>query len=160
MKYRMGQPARMFFAGLVLFLFCWTDLFAQRPSPGFGIGFQVGTPTGLSMQFYKAHGITTDLLFAYDWQRFFFFNIHGLWNVHLDRAERFHFYYGPGGFIGIRDNKPEGVRDDVVAGVSGNFGLNLVLGRVEFFGQATPRLALTPGTGFDMGGGIGMRFFF
>ena len=77
-----------------------------------------------------------------------------------DLAEHVHFYYGSGGFIGIRDNKPEGVRDDVVAGGGGNFRLNLVRGRVEFFGQATPRLALTPGTGFDMGGCIGMRFFF
>jgi hypothetical protein len=145
---------------LTLFFFFLNSISAQRPSPSFGLGFQAGDPTGLSLQFYKDRGVTTDILLAYDLNDFFFINIHGLWNVHLDRSGHFHFFYGPGGFIGIRDNKPEGVRDDVVAGISGNFGLNFVINRVEFFGQATPRFALTPGTRFEMGGGVGMRFFF
>lgn len=155
-----GKRSRILFIALTLVLFCFSDLLAQRPSPGFGIGFQVGNPTGLSMQFYKERGMTTDILVAYNLKDFFFLNIHGLWNVHLDQAERFHFYYGPGGFVGIRSHKPENRKDDVEAGISGNFGLNYVVKRIEFFGQATPRLALTPGTNFNMGGGVGMRFFF
>lgn len=145
---------------IIIFLCAYSNLMAQRPSPSFGIGFQAGNPTGLSMQFYKNRGVTTDILLAYDLNDFFFVNIHGLWNTHLDRGEHFHFYYGPGGFIGVRDYKPEGQRNDVVAGISGNFGLNLVISRLEFFGQVTPRFTLTPGTQYYTGGGIGMRFFF
>lgn len=155
-----GKPWRIFFIGLALIFFCCSDILAQRPSPGFGIGFQVGNPTGLSMQFYKEGGMTTDILLAYNLQDFLFLNIHGLWDVHLDQAERFHFYYGPGAFVGIRNYKTESRKNDVEAGISGNFGFNFVVRRIEFFAQATPRLALTPGTNFDMGGGIGMRFFF
>lgn len=150
----------LYFTGLILFLLAFTPLQAQRPSPSFGIGFQAGNPTGLSMQFYKNRGITTDILLAYNWEDFFFLNIHGLWSTHLDRGQHFHFFYGPGGFVGIRDYKPETRKDAVEAGISGNFGLNFVVERIELFGQVTPRLTVTPGTNFDWGGGIGMRFFF
>lgn len=135
---------------------------AQRPSPSVGIGFQVGAPTGLNLQFYRAGGMSTDLLFAWDLHNFFFVNIHGLWDHHLDRADRVHFYYGPGLFLGIHDRKyrEEFGDNNPVFGVSGNFGLNVVFGRAELFGQLTPRLAVTPGTDFDLGGGAGLRFFF
>ncbi len=147
---------------LVLALFFSTigNQYAQRPSPSVGIGFQAGNPTGLSLQFYKAHGITTDILFAYHFDNFFFLNVHGLWNTHLDSGEHFHLYYGPGAFVGIRTYKPEAIHDDVAAGLSANFGLNLVVSRVEFFGQVTPRLEVTPATDLDIGGGVGLRFFF
>ncbi len=155
-----SKPTYLYFIGLLFFLLSYSQLHAQRPSPSFGIGFQAGDPTGLSMQFYKNHGVTTDILLAYNWEDFFFLNVHGLWNVHLDSHERFHFFYGPGAFVGERDYQSEGRDDDVEAGVSGNFGLNFVLHRVELFGQVTPRLALTPGTNFEWGGGLGLRFFF
>ena len=146
--------------GLAFFYCFITSVHAQRPSPSFGIGFQAGNPTGLSLQFYRDHGVTTDILLAYDLNNFFFLNIHGLWNTHLDPHGHFHLYYGPGGFVGVRDYQPEGLPDDVVAGISGNFGLNFVISRIEFFGQVTPRLELTPATHYHTGGGVGMRFFF
>ena len=155
-----GKLWKICLPGLFFFYFASAIMYAQRPSPGFGIGFQAGNPTGLSLQFYKDRGVTTDILIAYNLDNFLFLNIHGLWNTHLDRSGHFHFYYGPGGFIGIRDNRPENQRDDVVAGISGNFGLSLVVSRIEFFGQVTPRFDLTPGTRFHTGGGLGMRFFF
>lgn len=159
-NYDNGAPKRTLFIGFTVLLFYVSNLSAQRPSPSFGIGFQAGNPTGLSMQFYKAGGVSTDILLAYNLEDFFFLNIHGLWDVHLDRTGHFHFFYGPGGFVGIRDYQSEGLKDEVVAGVSGEIGLNLVLQRIELFGQVTPRLALTPGTYYNTGGGIGMRFFF
>lgn len=159
-KYCLQRNNKYLFIAITFVLLAITPLAAQRPSPSFGIGFQAGNPTGLSMQFYKSHGVTTDILLAYNLRDFFFMNIHGLWNIHLDPGEHFHFYYGPGGFIGIRDHQPEDRTDEVVAGFSGNFGLNFVISRVEFFGQVTPRLSVTPFTKFYGGGGVGMRFFF
>lgn len=133
---------------------------AQRPDKAFGIGFQVGSPTALALQFYKAKGMSTDILLAYNLKDFLFVNIHGLWNTHLDQNGQWYLFYGPGGFVGIRDRRSSDSRyDKVEAGISGNFGLNFVAGRVEFFGQLTPRLAFTPGTNFDLGGGVGLRFY-
>ena len=146
--------------GLILNFLLLNGLYAQRPSPSVGIGFQAGNPTGLSLQFYKNYGMSTDILIAYNLDDFIFLNVHGLWNAHLDRGGHFHLFYGPGGFIGIRDRSPEGRQDDVAAGFSANFGLNFVVSRVEFFGQFTPRLELTPATNFHTGGGVGLRFYF
>lgn len=143
----------------VLFLFFLADANAQRPSSSVGIGFQAGNPTGLSIQFYKEHGVSTDILFAHNFNRYSFLNIHGLWNTHLDNRGVMHLFYGPGGFVGVYNN-PEGQKDYVTAGISGNFGLNLVVSRVEFFGQVTPRLELINATNFDWGYGAGIRFFF
>lgn len=143
----------------VLFLSSINSPFAQRPSPSLGIGFQAGNPTGLSLQWYKNSGVTTDILLAYDLDRFYFVNIHGLWNVHLDDAQHLHFYYGPGAFIGVRRNKVDARNDDVALGLSGNLGLSLVFSRIEFFGQFTPRLELIEATKFTPGGGVGIRFF-
>ena len=134
--------------------------YAQRPSPSVGIGFQAGDPTGLSLQFYRNHGMSTDILFAYHFDHFFFLNIHGLWNTHLDDSGHFHFFYGPGGFIGVRTFRSELRDDEVAAGISGNLGLSLVLSRLELFGQVTPRLEVTPNTDLNIGGGVGMRFYF
>ncbi len=148
---------------LLCAFFCASNAsMAQRPSPSVGIGFQAGSPTGLNLQFYKAGGMSTDLLFAWNLDNFFFVNVHGLWDHHLDPQQRFHVYYGPGLFLGIHDRK---YREDIgnnnpVFGVSGDFGLNFVFGRAELFGQVTPRLALTPGTDLYLGGGAGLRFFF
>ncbi len=143
----------------ILFLSSVSTPFAQRPSPSLGIGFQAGNPTGLSLQWYKNHGITTDILLAYDLDRFYFVNIHGLWNVHLDQGQHFHFYYGPGAFAGVRRHEFDARKDVVAMGLSGNLGLGLVFSRVEFFGQFTPRLELLKTTHFTPGGGLGIRFF-
>lgn len=146
---------------LIICLFLCRATQAQRPDHAFGIGFQAGNPTGLALQFYKAHGVSTDILIAYNLKDFLFVNIHGLWNTHLDQKGLWHLFYGPGGFVGIRDQNLSDKRyDKVEAGISGDFGVNAVAGRVEFFGQLTPRLSLTPATNFNLGGGVGMRFFF
>lgn len=146
------------------FLFCLSfslSAQAQRPDKAFGIGFQAGNPTGLAMQFYRAHGVSTDILLAYNLENFLFLNVHGLWDTHLDQQEHWHLFYGPGGFIGIRDIDSSDARDDEFeAGISGDLGLNFVAGRVELFGQVTPRLSLIPSTELEFGGGVGMRFYF
>ncbi len=150
---------KLWFLVAVLFLSSINSPFAQRPSPSLGIGFQAGNPTGLSLQWYKNHGVTTDILLAYDLDRFYFLNIHGLWDVHLDQGQHLHFYYGPGAFVGVRRHEFDSRRDVAALGLSGNLGLGLVVSRVEFFGQFTPRLELIKTTRFTPGGGLGIRFF-
>ena len=160
MIYGSGKCVKICLFTLTFFLSYLQVQNAQRPSPSVGIGFQAGVPSGLSLQFYKSQGMSTDLLFAYDFNNFFFMNIHGLWNTHLDNGGHFHVFYGPGAFIGIQRLRSEFLNDEVSAGVSGNFGINLVISRLELFAQVTPRLEVTPGTHLNYGGGVGLRFFF
>ncbi|MCB0527124.1 MAG: hypothetical protein H6575_18470 [Lewinellaceae bacterium] len=128
-----------------------------------GIGFQVGDPTGLNLHFRNSSGgMRPDILFAWDIsegdRNFFFVNVHGLWFNRLSASAPFNFYYGPGGFVGVRKRKRENDSDTVV-GFSGNFGLNYEFSRLDLFVQITPRLSIVPETAFDVGGGLGLRFF-
>lgn len=122
------------------------------------IGFQVGDPTGLSIQFQSSGGrMTPDLLVAYDFDDYFFANLHGLWFSSLDHTGRFAFYYGPGLFVATRPGWKD-YKDRTRLGFSGNFGLRLRFSRVELFAQVIPRLGILPSTGFGAGSGVGLRF--
>jgi hypothetical protein len=90
---------------------------------------------------------------------FFYVNARGLFEQHLNSRQNVHFFYGPGGFIGVRDRGRD-EDDDVVAGVSGTVGLGALFGRFELYGQPTPLLAVTPSTDGDAGSGLGFRFYF
>jgi len=122
-----------------------TSSHAQRRSGQVGIGLQAGQPTSL------------DFLAAWDLNDFFFLNVHGLKDASLNREHTVHFFYGPGAFIGIRNISEN--NDDVELGVSGSFGLDFIVGSLEFYIQATPRLTVIDATNFDMGGGFGVRIY-
>lgn len=132
-------------------------LFGQRGAGDVGIGVHVGQPTGLSLKVYNP-GTSVDFLAAWDLDDFFFLNIHAIYDTPLNDAHTVHFYYGPGGYIGIHDRSGD-AEDDVELGVSGNFGLDFMLDRFEIFVQATPRLSLVKTTEFDIGGGVGFRVY-
>ncbi|MBK8196017.1 MAG: hypothetical protein IPK76_23540 [Lewinellaceae bacterium] len=158
MRFLLSIGFALLFNGLIN-----NDLFAQNV----GLGFQVGDPTGLNLHFRNGPGaMRTDILFAWDLGNddhdFFFVNVHGLWFKRLATKEAFNFYYGPGAFVGFRERnrKKDNNDNDVVVGFSGNFGLNYEFSRFDIFLQITPRLAILPGTDFEAGGGLGMRFFF
>ena len=137
------------------------SLHAQRAPNSVGIGAQFGQPTGLSLKVYNPNGISTDVLAAWDLDHFFFVNVHGLVENHIGSSGKVHYFVGPGVFAGIRQNNGENVSsNDFAAGVSGNFGLNVILGIVEIYGQVTPRLELIEETSGAVGGGVGIRFYF
>lgn len=152
---------------LIFNLLFVNPLSAQKTGGNIGVGFQVGDPTGLNLHIRSTKPMRLDILFAWDFddddRDFFFVNVHGLWFKPLSSSPAFNFYYGPGAFIGIRDNDGHGNNDnddDAVFGVSGNFGINYEFDRFDIFLQLTPRLELISETDFDIGGGLGMRFFF
>ena len=164
-----GKPSSMP-ALLVCFLlaFSWLQpnpLSAQTKTGSVGVGFQAGNPTGLNLHFRSTKPARLDILLAWDFddndRDFFFVNVHGLWFKRIGGSQPFHFYYGPGAFIGVRDDNRKGDRDDeTVLGVSGNFGINYEFSRVDIFVQLTPRLEIISETDLDVGGGLGVRFFF
>lgn len=145
---------------LLLVTTCWmasyTDGNAQRVAGDVGLGIVIGQPTGLSLKIYNPR-TSTDFLAAWDWNNFFFLNIHAIFDTHLNNEQTIHFFYGPGGFIGIH-NKSHNNRTDL--GISGNFGLDFLIQNFEIFVQATPRLSLKNTDNFNIGGGVGFRFYF
>jgi hypothetical protein len=162
MKSKNLLNIRMFTAILVgLFsAICISSLSAQRVAGDVGIGFQAGQPTGLSIKIYNPGSLSPEILAAWDLDDFFFLNLTGHLEHHLNNAQTVHFFYGPGAFIGIRDRNNEFGDDDVVVGISGSAGFNVVINKLEIFIQGTPRLSLIERTEFDMGGGLGMRYYF
>lgn len=131
-----------------------------RAQGSIGLGGQLGDPSGLTLKLYNPGRVSYDFLVAWDLDDFLFLNVHGLYERRIDTTEGdFRFFYGPGGFIGFLD-RPAGQDDDVVLGISGTFGLGFYIEQFEIFGQLTPRLALIPDTDGDLGGGLGVRFYF
>ena len=149
---------------LLSIVVCISLIFNSLSAQNVGIGFQVGDPTGLNIQFRNNTGaMRPDILLAWDVnddaRNFFFINVHGLWFKRLATKEPFNFYYGPGAFAGVRDRRKKENDNETVIGFSGNFGLNYEFSRLDIFVQLTPRLSVMPGTDFDMGGGLGLRFW-
>ena len=146
----------------VLGMLCFslaTEAQAQRTPGSLGVGVQIGQPSGLSLMYYRPSRMSYDFLTAWDLSDdFLFVNAHGLFERHLGNDENLHAYFGPGVFVGFRDDADN--NEETVAGISGRVGLGYLFNRFEVYGQLTPRLALTPDTDGDLGGGVGFRYFF
>lgn len=130
---------------------------AQRVPGSIGLGGQIGDPSGVTLLFYDAGGLSYDILAAWDLDDFFYVNLHGLYERPLADVARAHVFYGPGAFVGIRERRDD---NEVRLGVSSTLGASFVVEQFEFYVRVTPRLALTPGTDGDVGGGLGLRYYF
>lgn len=133
-------------------------LSAQRAEGDFGIGFQFGDPNGISMKFYN-QPVSIDLLVAWKKNNYTIINPNFVFDKHLDQDNKFHFLYGPGVFVVFNnDNSEFGSSTDF--GVSGLIGLDYLIDNFEIFVQAVPRINLTESSDIDVGGGLGLRYYF
>ncbi|QXD14485.1 hypothetical protein GQ464_013735 [Rhodocaloribacter litoris] len=154
------SPRRLLPVLPVLCLLLGTPATHAQPAPGsFGLGGQIGEPSGITLKLYRSRSVSYDFLAAWDLDDFFFLNVHLLNARPLGREREFHVFFGPGAFIGILD-RPRFRDDEVVVGLSGQVGLGLFIERFELFVQLTPRLSLLPATDGDLGGGLGARYLF
>lgn len=145
---------------LVGLLFSTHSSIAQNRSIGsVGLGGQIGDPSGVTLKFRNPTGVSYDFMAAWDTGDFFFLNVHGLLEKHIDRHDNVHVFYGPGAYIGLRDRGRRN-NDDSVFGISAEVGLSVILEQFELYGQLIPRLDLTPSTDGDVGAGIGVRYYF
>lgn len=136
---------------------------AQVGPGSWGIGAHFGEPTGLTLKTYtgspRAIGGSSfnayDLLVGWDFDDYLFANVHALHEGRLGTSP-LNYYLGPGLFLGFIDRGD----DDVIFGISGQFGINYFIDRFEIFIQLTPRLQLVEETDGDVGGGIGARYYF
>lgn len=140
----------------LLIAFISGPLQAQREPGDVGIGIQIGQPTGLAIKVYNP-GTSVDILAAWNWDDLLFLNMHAIFDAALNDNHTVHFFYGPGAYVGLRERPG----DDIVDyGISGNFGIDFLISKFEIYLQATPRLSLLSTRDFDMGGGVGFRFYF
>jgi len=137
---------------------------AQRTSGAAGLGGQIGDPSGVTLKFYNAGAPSYDVFGAWSTVNdFFFLNAHALFEKPLPAEnvdQPLEWFIGPGGFIGtFEDGGP--FSGEAVIGISGTVGLQVVLAdHFELYLQATPRFALIPETEGDLGGGLGLRYYF
>jgi hypothetical protein len=127
------------------------DARAQRGG-NFGIGGQLGEPTGLTLKAGVGRGAID---FAAGWDLSddsFFAQGHYLLAERPLSGTELGFFWGPGLFVGSRN-------DNTAFGLSLNVGINYYTGPIEIFGQLTPRLRLVDDTGIDVGGALGLRFY-
>jgi hypothetical protein len=143
---------------LVLFGLSTVAVQGQVKSGSVGLGLQVGDPSGLTLKFYNGGKASVDILAAWDLNDYLFVNVHALYHKPLGGARNVNFFYGPGAFISFYERGR--YEDYIGAGISGNFGLNVFFDRFELFAQITPRLQVLEFTDGDLGGGVGLRFYF
>jgi hypothetical protein len=145
----------------VSFLFCialflsGSSLMAQKGTVG--LGLQVGDPSGVTLKFRNVGKANLDILGAWDLDDYLFVNVHWLYEKRLGGSRSANFFYGPGFFVAFREYRGD---DYLGLGLSGTFGLNVYLDQFELFAQLTPRLQVIDQTDGDLGGGIGIRFYF
>ena len=138
---------------------------------GFGIGFIVAEPTGLSAKFwttpknafdfglgFSVGGDRIDYRGNYDGGSRTHFHMDYLWHSFnaVNTAQRFPVYYGIGG----RFNSGGGY--DASLGVRGVFGVEWFPRDtpLDVFVEVVPVFQITPEAGFGIDAGLGLRFFF
>ncbi len=126
---------------------------------GFGLGIVIGEPTGLSAKLWT--GRTNAFDFAAAWS----FRGDGNLLVQADyvwhsydlipvESGRLPFYFGIGGRAIFSD--------DPLVGARIPFGLDYQFANapIDIFFELVPILDLVPSTNFNLGGGLGVRFWF
>jgi hypothetical protein len=138
----------------ILVVFCGT---AQAET--FGIGVILGEPTGVSAKLWIGDSMAVDLAAAWSFVKESAFHLHADYLFHFrDLIEvskgSLPLYLGVGGRFRFEKNFKFGVRIPV--------GLEYLFEDVplDVFAEVGPIVDLVPATGFDIGGGIGVRYFF
>ena len=167
----MLYSRNLFASGLVMLLMIFSGTKTAAQTQGFGIGFIVAEPTGLSAKLwttpknafafglgFSVGGDRIDYHGKYDGGSRSHFHMDYLWHSFsaINSTERFPLYYGIGGRI----NSGGGYDDSF--GVRGVFGISWLPHNtpIELFVEVVPVFQLTPFAGFGLDAGLGLRFFF
>lgn len=154
-KYLLSVKRTLIVAVVALCTFSLTHESAAQYNDSFAIGAEIGTPTGVTLLLPQSERYAVELLGAWDLDDFIFVNGHALFARSIDDSPNLHLIWGPGAFIGVRDKGD----DAVSAGISGKFGVGYSAAPVEIYVHLTPRFLVVSETDFDLGGGLGLRFY-
>ena len=118
------------------------------------LGFEAGSPTGITLMFDRGSQADLEFLAAWDVDERFYVTGHMLFLANESADPPLSLRYGPGLFAGFRDRT-----DGSVLSIGGSFRLE----GAYHWDKFAAYLALTPGlevieeTDFVMGGGLGFR---
>lgn len=126
---------------------------------GFGVGIVLGEPSGLTAKLWLTESSALDGVAAWSFQDTGSFYFHADYLLHfhdLIPAEQgiVPLYLGAGGNLALQDNPHIGARVPV--------GIEYIFQEipVEIFLEAAPGIGIYPETELQMGGGLGVRFYF
>jgi len=141
---------------------------AKGPVKGggnFGIGLIAGEPTGISWKLWTGREKAWDGALAWSFIDEGYLRLHAdyLWHdyqlIEVERGQ-LPVYFGIGGTLWSGQRAHYEKRFNL--GVRGVVGMEYIFPEapVDIFLELAPTLGLVPETGFDVQGGIGLRFFF
>jgi len=146
---------------LIAFLFLFPIATLMPQEKGFGLGFIIGEPTGISAKYWVSSKNALDFGLGYS-----FSNRHNRINLHIDyvwhnenlirSAERLPVYFGIGGkFQSYETNNSS-------LGIRGVLGLMWYPRKlpIDIFLEVAPILRIVPATDFNIDAGLGGRYYF
>jgi hypothetical protein len=127
---------------------------------GFGVGVELGQPTGLTLKDYISSDHAWDLGIAWAFYNGSYITVHAdylLHNFGIIRVKEGQcgLYFGIGAYVGIGNNW-------VGLGARIPLGINYIFRGtpVEVFLELVPSMSLFPATGFGPSGALGIRYYF
>jgi hypothetical protein len=143
---------------IIIALLTFTSLAISAQDSGIGVGIIIGEPTGFSAKSWLSSNDALDAGVAWSMSN-------GWFHLHADYLRhafelipvekgKLPLYFGIGARIGFGP--------DVQIGARVPLGINYLFDDVplDIFLEVAPGMLITPDTKFDMGGGIGVRYWF
>jgi hypothetical protein len=125
---------------------------------GFGIGIILGEPTGLSAKLWTSNVNAFDFAAAWSFKGkgHMLLQADYVWHSNVIQVSpgKLPLYYGIGGRVILSDDPLVGVR--IPVGLDYQFES----APIDIFVEIVPILDIIPSTDFDLGGGLGVRFWF
>ena len=141
----------------ILVVFLVISMSATYAQKNFGIGVILGEPTGLSAKLYTGSNNAFDFAAAWSFKGsgHLLLQADYVWHSSLTRASsgELMLYYGIGGRVIFQDDPRFGAR--IPVGLDYQF----TTAPIDIFVELVPILDLAPSTNFNLGGGIGVRFW-
>jgi len=142
----------------ILFFLIITSITLSARGKGLGLGVIVGEPTGLSGKLWTAGGQAFDAAAAWSFVDNGAFYVHVNYLFHFAdlisvKKGELPFYAGIGGKVKFVD--------PVILGIRFPFGLEYLFDKVPLgiFLEIAPCLVLYPASDFDIGAGLGVRYY-
>ncbi|MCS7052550.1 MAG: hypothetical protein NZM09_02315 [Ignavibacterium sp.] len=153
----MKEFRKLLIISLIFILFSIGNSFPQ--SRNLGVGFIVGSPTGLSAKYWTTGINAIAFGLGYSFEKNTKLHLHSdyLFNLSsgFNTSEKISIYYGPGVRLKFQEN------DNSRLGLRGALG-GFWIPRgtiIEIFIEIAPTIDLIPSTDFSFDGGLGIRFF-
>lgn len=138
--------------------------FLTSPSPAqdsrsqgrLGLGGQVGTPDGITTKYYFRKDMGIIVVSSINLEQFLSLSSYLIYENPIPDSP-LRLYVGPGASIGRDDSSKKLIQ---TASLSVVAGLNFFVEKFEVFLQTNPSVEITPVSSLELGGAVGLRYYF